>query len=90
MSEDDLNDEIVLEELEDDELVLQMLADNGQIAFKYDVNNPNGSVGNIAGVYSKNYRILGVMPHPERRVDYRTGGDDGARLFKSVCQGLAG
>ncbi len=68
----------------------KMLADNGQIAFKYNVNNPNGSVGNIAGVYSKNYRILGVMPHPERRVDYRTGGEDGARLFKSVCQGLAG
>ena len=66
----------------------EMLVDNNQIAFRYHGKNPNGSVGDIAGIYSKNYRILGLMPHPERRVDNKTGAGDGAHLFKSVCQGL--
>ncbi len=50
------------------------LRDNDQIAFKYcskegDSNlkfNPNGSISNIAGILSKNKKILGMMPHPER------------------------
>lgn len=51
------------------------LAKNGQIAFRYcDAQgknpvypqNPNGSVGNIAGITDRTGRILGLMPHPER------------------------
>ena len=57
--------------------------DNNQIAFKYHKNNPNGSIDNIAGVYSQNHRILGLMPHPERRVSSDIG-LDGERLFKSL------
>lgn len=30
--------------------------------------NPNGSAGNIAAVFAKNGRILGMMPHPERGI----------------------
>ena len=66
---------------------LQDLLENNQIAFKYLEGNPNGSVDNIAGVYSKDYRILGLMPHPERRVDTQFGGSDGELLFKNICQG---
>ena len=63
------------------------LKDNNQIAFKYSGKNPNGSIGNIAGVYSKNYRVLGLMPHPERRVCSDIGPHDGERFFKSICSG---
>ena len=45
----------------------KMIYDNNQIAFKYHKNNPNGSVDNIAGIYSQNHRILGLMPHPEKK-----------------------
>ena len=61
----------------------KIIIDNNQVAFKYLNNNPNGSVDNIAGVYSKNFRILGLMPHPERRVSYGIG-LDGERLFRSL------
>ena len=30
--------------------------------------NPNGSMGNIAGICDSSGRILGLMPHPERHV----------------------
>ena len=53
---------------------LDKIKSNDQILFKYcsnkgDTNNkynPNGSVENIAGIMSKNHKILGMMPHPER------------------------
>ena len=61
----------------------KMIYDNNQIAFKYHENNPNGSVDNIAGIYSQNHRILGLMPHPERRVSSEIG-LDGERLFRSL------
>lgn len=66
------------------------LKDNNQIAFKYLGKNPNGSIGNIAGVYSKNHRILGLMPHPERKVYNDIGRNDGERFFKSICLGPQG
>ncbi|MGQ9503498.1 MAG: phosphoribosylformylglycinamidine synthase subunit PurQ [Thermogutta sp.] len=31
--------------------------------------NPNGSMGNVAGVCDSTGRVLGLMPHPERFVD---------------------
>lgn len=31
--------------------------------------NPNGSMGNIAGVCDRTGRVLGLMPHPERFID---------------------
>ena len=62
-----------------------MIYDNNQVAFKYHKNNPNGSVDNIAGIYSQNHRILGLMPHPERRVSSEIG-LDGERLFRSLIE----
>jgi phosphoribosylformylglycinamidine synthase subunit PurQ / glutaminase len=50
--------------------VLQALKNNNQIVFKY-VENPNGSVENIAGICDSTGRILGLMPHPERHIDIR-------------------
>ncbi|MGV6813122.1 MAG: phosphoribosylformylglycinamidine synthase subunit PurQ [Brevirhabdus sp.] len=66
---------------------LARLAGDDRIAFTYD-QNPNGSVGDIAGVLSANRRVLGMMPHPERRVEDVQGGTDGLAMFKSMTDAL--
>lgn len=80
--------------IQDDEL--KALNDNGQIAFKYadkdgniiDGANPNGSIGNIAGVFNKKKNVLGMMPHPERHCDFATGGIDGRLVFESLISSI--
>lgn len=66
---------------------LNELEEHGQIAFRY-AENPNGSVFDIAGVMDRHYRILGMMPHPERAVDPVNGSTDGTDIlnsFLSLC-----
>lgn len=75
---------------------LNRLEGEGQIAFRYcddegnvtDDANPNGSQRNIAGLYDKSRRILGMMPHPERAAESALGGTDGRRLFESLLSSL--
>jgi phosphoribosylformylglycinamidine synthase len=67
---------------------LARLAGENRVAFRY-TDNPNGSVQNIAGVLSANRRVLGLMPHPERCVDPRQGGTDGATLFAALSGAFA-
>lgn len=62
---------------------LKSLEDNEQIAFRYK-ENPNGSISDIAGIFSENKRILGMMPHPERAADSQTGHIDGTSLFEGL------
>ena len=71
-----------------DDAKLAQLQDEGRIAFKY-ADNPNGSVADIAGVVSKNRRVLGMMPHPERAADEGHGGTDGVAMFRSLMDQLA-
>ena len=66
-----------------DDETLNYLYDNNSVALTY-VNNPNGSVKNIAGILSKNKRVLGMMPHPERLNDSQLGGTDGALIFGAL------
>ena len=47
---------------------LKTLEENDQIVFRYQ-NNPNGSLGDIAGVTHSEGNVLGIMPHPERAVE---------------------
>ncbi|WP_125581759.1 phosphoribosylformylglycinamidine synthase subunit PurQ [Levilactobacillus cerevisiae] len=54
-----------------------------QIVFEY-VDNPNGSVGNIAGIVNRRGNVLGMMPHPERAVEVLLGGTDGLGVFTSL------
>ncbi len=70
----------------DDELRARLKAED-RIAFTY-VDNPNGSVDDIAGILSKNRRVLGMMPHPERLNDPELGGNDGSKLFQSLSEAL--
>ena len=62
---------------------LARLTGEGLVAFRY-LQNPNGSMGDIAGVLSANRRVLGLMPHPERAIDARLGGVDGSVLFRAL------
>ncbi len=66
-----------------DDATVQALKDQDRIAFTY-VDNPNGSVADIAGILSENRRVLGMMPHPERAADDGHGGTDGAAMFRAL------
>jgi phosphoribosylformylglycinamidine synthase len=67
---------------------LVRLRAEARIAFTY-LDNPNGSMADIAGVLSDNRRVLGMMPHPERAADPAVGGTDGATLFAGLLGGMA-
>ena len=59
---------------------LKELHDNGQIWLTYK-NNPNGSLGNIAGVMNKQTNVVGMMPHPDRALFDWMGSSDGLKFF---------
>jgi phosphoribosylformylglycinamidine synthase len=76
-----------------DDETLARLEGQGRVAFRYcdahgDITkaNPNGSMRAIAGIYSENFRVLGMMPHPENLIDGLVGGTDGRGLFESLMQ----
>ena len=66
---------------------LEELEQNERIIFKYK-NNPNGSIGDIAGVSSKNKRVIGMMPHPERAIDQDLGSVSGLTILRSIISGF--
>jgi phosphoribosylformylglycinamidine synthase subunit PurQ / glutaminase len=59
------------------------LVDADRVAFRYAADI-NGSVDRIAGILSRNRRVLGLMPHPERAADPALGASDGAAMFKAL------
>ena len=67
-----------------DAATLGRLAAEDRVALRYR-DNPNGSMDDIAGVLSANRRVLGLMPHPERRVEALHGGTSGLPLFLSLA-----
>ncbi|MGH7069794.1 MAG: phosphoribosylformylglycinamidine synthase subunit PurQ [Acetobacteraceae bacterium] len=80
-----------------DAATLDRLEGDGLIAFRYTTPdgrlrpeaNLNGSARAIAGIFSSNLRVLGLMPHAEDRIDPLTGGTDGLLLFESLASTLA-
>lgn len=68
-----------------DDATLDRLEGEGLVAFRYHDENRNGSARAIAGIYSPNLRVLGLMPHPEDLVDPLMGGTDGKPLFDSLA-----
>jgi phosphoribosylformylglycinamidine synthase len=46
-------------------------------------SNPNGSMGDIAGICNEAGNVVGLMPHPERACDELLGSADGAVLLRS-------
>lgn len=47
---------------------LATLEAHDQIAFRYSSLNPNGSMGDVAGICDRTGRVLGLMPHPENHL----------------------
>jgi len=66
---------------------LKELEDNNKVVFRY-VDNPNGSIKNIAGITNEKGNVLGMMPHPERACEGIVNGTDGSYLFKSIIDSL--
>jgi phosphoribosylformylglycinamidine synthase subunit PurQ / glutaminase len=78
-----------------DDETLNRLEGDGLVAFRYvdaagsrtSDANPNGSLNAIAGVFSPDRRILGMMPHPERVSDSTiVRKPDGLALFQAVSK----
>ena len=73
-----------------DDATLRALEDEGRIVFRYAGTAPNGALHGIAGVASRDGRVVGLMPHPEHAVDVLTGpSTDGLGLFTSVLAAVA-
>jgi phosphoribosylformylglycinamidine synthase len=66
----------------DDETLAQ-LRDENRIVLRY-VDNPNGSVDDIAGVCNAGRNVVGLMPHPERATSELLGSTDGLALLRSI------
>ena len=71
-----------------DERTLDQLRAEGRIVLRY-VDNPNGSVGDIAGICNEAGNVVGLMPHPERAVRPLSGSTDGALLLKALLAASA-
>ncbi|WP_124726505.1 phosphoribosylformylglycinamidine synthase subunit PurQ [Staphylospora marina] len=69
-----------------DERTLKELKDGNRIVFTYAGENPNGSVGAVAGICNEAGNVLGLMPHPERAVLEWMGSTDGRRVFTSMLR----
>lgn len=70
-----------------DDATLDRLEGENRVAFRYaEGENPNGSARNIAGILNAAGNVLGMMPHPERKIESAHGGTDGRRLFEGVLE----
>jgi phosphoribosylformylglycinamidine synthase I len=77
-----------------DSETLKRLEQQGQVVFRYcepdgrvtSAANPNGSIGNIAGIINEAGNVLGMMPHPERASDPVLGHTDGQKIFSSIIE----
>ena len=66
----------------------QLRADD-RVVVRY-VDNPNGSLDDIAGICNEGRNVVGLMPHPERASDSILGSADGVVLLKSLLAAAAG
>jgi len=67
---------------------LDELEREGRVVFRY-IDNPNGSLRDIAGVRNEAGNVLGLMPHPERADEPLLGSADGLLLFRSLVESAA-
>jgi phosphoribosylformylglycinamidine synthase subunit PurQ / glutaminase len=64
---------------------LDRLEGEGRVAFRYAADI-NGSARKIAGLINPAGNVLGLMPHPERKIEAAHGGTDGRRLFEGLLE----
>jgi phosphoribosylformylglycinamidine synthase len=70
-----------------DERTLDQLKADDRVALRY-VDNPNGSMRDIAGILSERRNVMGMMPHPERASDALLGSADGRVILQSMVSSL--
>ena len=68
---------------------LNELRNNDRILSTYE-DNPNGSMGDIAGICNKERNVVGLMPHPERACHDLLGSTDGKPLLQSFLESANG
>jgi phosphoribosylformylglycinamidine synthase I len=64
--------------------LLKRLDANRQVVLRFDGENPNGSIAEIAGVANEWGNVMGLMPHPEHAVDPLLGASDGALILAGL------
>ena len=64
---------------------LDELEAEDRVVFRY-LDNPNGSLRDIAGILNAQRNVMGMMPHPERASDPLMGSTDGLAVFESMAQ----
>ena len=62
---------------------LSQLRSEDRIIVRY-VENPNGSIDDIAGICNEGRNVVGLMPHPERACNELLGSTDGKIMLSSV------
>jgi phosphoribosylformylglycinamidine synthase subunit PurQ / glutaminase len=71
----------------DAETLAELQAED-RVVLRY-VDNPNGSVDDIAGVCNGARNVVGLMPHPERASDPLLGSVDGVVLLEALLRSAA-
>jgi phosphoribosylformylglycinamidine synthase I len=66
-----------------DQRTLNALETEDRVVLRY-VDNPNGSMNNIAGICNERRNVMGLMPHPERAADVLVGSTDGRVILESM------
>jgi phosphoribosylformylglycinamidine synthase len=71
-----------------DQSTLDELRSEDRVVLRY-VDNPNGSVDDIAGITNATGNVVGLMPHPERAISDLLGSADGLPLLRSLARSAA-
>jgi phosphoribosylformylglycinamidine synthase len=70
-----------------DRRTLDALEAEDRVILRY-IDNPNGSLRDIAGVCSQGRNVMGMMPHPERASDPLLGSTDGRVILESMVRAM--
>ena len=58
---------------------------NKQVLLRY-IENPNGSVNDIAGIRNEAGNVYGMMPHPERAIELFHPSQDGVPILEAFLE----
>ena len=71
-----------------DDRTLDQLEAEDRVVLRY-LDNPNGSMRDIAGILNQQCNVMGLMPHPERVTEPLMGSSDGLVIFQSMISALS-
>lgn len=71
-----------------DERTLDQLEAEHRVVLRY-LENPNGSLRDIAGILNEGRNVMGLMPHPEDATEPLLGSSDGLVIFQSMVSAVA-